>query len=385
LDDIDAIREHLNALDDIDFKHNNKAGGPPLTLAWIAAFVGARKCVAEAVRRGADVEFFANQSTVRRLGLLKRETLLGLLEGGVSPNQEEIIILFLSDFENDLPTSGAIKTLDAIIREIGDLDPSDPDADVARICQSTAFSDAVPDVAETLRMLDGMRGPEAKQLKASITEQLINMARTMGQEILRSLALVSTNAAIFNEVVRRHFRSYRKSRAWLSAAASKARAELQSRLAPMMDLFEDDEDLSNWIDLALARYPIREVILGSDAFFAPRRNDGLDFEKSVAQSLEEAGFHVEATPSSGDQGADVIATSNGLRFAIQCKDYAGQVGNAAVQEVLAAKAFYRTDYAVVCSNGGYTKSAKALAATSNVLLITPELLSDLDKIRMLVE
>jgi restriction system protein len=152
-----------------------------------------------------------------------------------------------------------------------------------------------------------------------------------------------------------------------------------------MDLYEDDEDLSNWIDLALARYPIREVILGSEASFAPRRNDGLDFERSVAQTLEEAGFHVEATPSSGDQGADVIATSNGLRFAIQCKDYAGQVGNAAVQEVLAAKAFYRADYAVVCSNGGYTKSAKALAATSNVLLITPELLSDLDKIRMLVE
>jgi hypothetical protein len=243
----------------------------------------------------------------------------------------------------------------------------------------------VPDAAETLRKLELMRGPEARQLKASITEQLINMAMTMGQEILRSLALVSTNVAIFNEVVRRHFRGYRKSRAWLGAAASRARADLQARLAPTMDLYEDDEDLSNWIDLALARYPIREVILGSEASFAPRRNDGLDFERSVAQSLEEAGFHVEATPSSGDQGADVIATSNGLRFAIQCKDYAGQVGNAAVQEVLAAKAFYRADYAVVCSNGGYTKSAKALAATSNVLLITPELLSDLDKIRMLVE
>ena len=40
-------------------------------------------------------------------------------------------------------------------------------------------------------------------------------------------------------------------RAWLSAAALRARAN-QARLAPSMDVYEDDEDLITWIDLALA-------------------------------------------------------------------------------------------------------------------------------------
>ena len=384
-DDVVAIKECLAALPDVDFKYNNKTGGSSLTLAWIAAFVGARKCLAEAVRRGADIEFFANGSTVRSLGLLKQETLFGLLEGGISPNQKELTILFLSEFENELPKAETIQTLDAIIREIGDLDASDPDALTVRICNSTAFSDLVPNMAEELRKLERMTGPDAKQLKDSITATLVDTATMMSQEILRSLSLIIDNVAVFDEIVKRHFRGYRKSRAWLNAAALRARADLQSRLGPMMGLYEDDENLINWIDLALSRYPIREVIIGSEASFVPRRNDGLEFEKAAAQSLEEAGFHVEVTPSSGDQGADVIAMRNGLRFAIQCKDYVGQVGNAAVQEVLAAKAFYKTDYAVVCSNAGYTKSAKTLAATSSVLLITPELLPDLEKIRLLVE
>lgn len=384
-DDVAAIKEHLDAIPDIDFKYNNQAGGPSLTIAWIAAFLGARKCLAEVVRRGANVEFFANETTVRRLGILKRETLLGLVEGGMSLNQEETIVLFLSDFENEMPKSGTVEALDAIIREIGDLNVGSSKNDIARIRKSRAFHEAIPDLHETIETLQRMRGPEAKKLRADFEEQLFGLATTLSEIIFRSLALVSTNSGIFEEVVKRQFRGYRKSRAWLSEAGKRARTELQTRLAPAMDLYEDDEDLTTWIDLALARYPIREAVLGGDGAVIPKRSNGLDFEKRAAAVLEAAGFMVEPTPTTGDQGADIIATRNGLRFAIQCKDYARQVGNAAVQEILAAKAFYQADYAVVCSPGGYTKSAKALAATSSVLLLSPDLLPELDKMRMLVE
>jgi restriction system protein len=53
---------------------------------------------------------------------------------------------------------------------------------------------------------------------------------------------------------------------------------------------------------------------------------------------------------------------------IQAKRYSKPVGNKAVQEVIAAKAYYRCDEALVISNNSYTKSAKDLAQKVGVSL-----------------
>lgn len=55
---------------------------------------------------------------------------------------------------------------------------------------------------------------------------------------------------------------------------------------------------------------------------------------------------------------------------MQCKLYSSNVGNKAVQEVIAAKGLYSTDYACVFSNAGYTASAKELAESQKVLLLS---------------
>lgn len=80
------------------------------------------------------------------------------------------------------------------------------------------------------------------------------------------------------------------------------------------------------------------------------------------------GYTVKKTSYSGDQGADLIVEKEGLSFAVQCKDSA-RVGNKAVQEVLAAQRFYKTDYAVVVTSGEFTKAARELAATTDAYLI----------------
>jgi restriction system protein len=96
---------------------------------------------------------------------------------------------------------------------------------------------------------------------------------------------------------------------------------------------------------------------------------GVEFEKFVAQNLEDGGWFVTFTSKTGDQGVDLIAERDGVRVAVQCKRSAKPVGNKAVQEVLAGKEFSEASEACVISNQTYTKAARQLAASTGVKLL----------------
>lgn len=98
--------------------------------------------------------------------------------------------------------------------------------------------------------------------------------------------------------------------------------------------------------------------------------DGHAFEAWVAQQMRRHGWHTRVTQGSGDQGLDVIAKFRGKTLGIQCKRYKGSVGNKAVQEAFAGCAHYKLDYAAVLTTGYYTKSARELAKSTGVLLLT---------------
>lgn len=100
--------------------------------------------------------------------------------------------------------------------------------------------------------------------------------------------------------------------------------------------------------------------------------DGIEYEHAVAKSINTFadGWIAEVSKASGDQGLDIMATSdNGTTVAIQAKFYSSPVGNKAVQEVIAARGYYKTDYAAVVSNSSFTKSACDLALVNNVELL----------------
>ena len=69
-------------------------------------------------------------------------------------------------------------------------------------------------------------------------------------------------------------------------------------------------------------------------------------------------------------GVDIVAEIENLKYCIQCKRYSNPVSNKAVQEVYAGKDFYQGTHAVVVSNAGFTKSARDLAKSSGVILIS---------------
>ena len=89
-------------------------------------------------------------------------------------------------------------------------------------------------------------------------------------------------------------------------------------------------------------------------------------------------WEVEDTPTSGDQGVDLIASIEDVRVCIQCKCFAKTVGNKAVQEVAAGMIYWKGTHAVVVAKNGFTKSANNLAESTNVILTSDKELADLE-------
>lgn len=74
-----------------------------------------------------------------------------------------------------------------------------------------------------------------------------------------------------------------------------------------------------------------------------------------------------------------MAYKDGIKYGIQCKCYSSDIGNKAVQEAFAGRTFYNCHVAVVLTNQHFTKSAKELAKSNQVLLWDREKLEDLIK------
>lgn len=104
----------------------------------------------------------------------------------------------------------------------------------------------------------------------------------------------------------------------------------------------------------------------------------LEYEREIANKLKELGFNARVTKASGDQGIDVIADKDGVKFGIQCKKHMHPVSNKAVQEANTGRDFYKCDYAVVVTNAGYTKSARQAANACDVILLNENQLDKLD-------
>lgn len=97
--------------------------------------------------------------------------------------------------------------------------------------------------------------------------------------------------------------------------------------------------------------------------------EGHDFEYFCAKLLKKNGFqNVIVTSGIGDQGIDITAEKEGIKYGIQCKCHSQDIGNRAVQEVYAGKAFYKCHVGIVLTNRYFTKSAKELAENNGIIL-----------------
>lgn len=108
--------------------------------------------------------------------------------------------------------------------------------------------------------------------------------------------------------------------------------------------------------------------------------EGHQFEYYCAELLKRNHFeNVEVTQGSGDHGIDILAEKDGITYAIQCKCYSSNIGNAAVQQAYTGKGFYHKDIAVVLTNRYFTSQAKEEAQALGVKLW------DRDRLNKLIE
>ena len=106
--------------------------------------------------------------------------------------------------------------------------------------------------------------------------------------------------------------------------------------------------------------------------------EGHDFEFWCADLLEDLGFEkVTVTPGSGDQGVDITAEKDDVKFAFQCKCYQSDLGNTPIQEVFTGKTMYKCHVGVVMTNSYFTKSALTAADATGILLWDRDKIADL--------
>jgi restriction system protein len=106
------------------------------------------------------------------------------------------------------------------------------------------------------------------------------------------------------------------------------------------------------------------------------RMSGTGFEEYLAQVLTSQGWRVTRTGKTGDFGNDLLLVREGERVVAQLKRYARPVGIEAVQQAVAACAFYQARKSMVVTNNTFTPAARRLAEVNRCELIDRETLAE---------
>ena len=169
----------------------------------------------------------------------------------------------------------------------------------------------------------------------------------------------------------------------------------EEKLEAKINLYKwllDDKDIEsckNFLDVDLADEAISQEVYDEWMAKAKQKQNGykldtitngFEFEQYIAQLLLNNGFNSAATtPKSGDQGIDVLAERDGVKYAIQCKLYSQPVGNSAVQETCSGRDFYDCQVGIVATSNYFTNSARELASKNKILLWDRDKILEMEK------
>lgn len=100
---------------------------------------------------------------------------------------------------------------------------------------------------------------------------------------------------------------------------------------------------------------------------------GIEFENLTHQLLLKIGFNVEQTKASRDGGIDLIAYSDKPffkgKYIIQCKRYAGTVGEPIIRDLYGVVSNERANKGILITTGNFSNSALDFAKDKNLELI----------------
>ena len=94
-----------------------------------------------------------------------------------------------------------------------------------------------------------------------------------------------------------------------------------------------------------------------------------DFEKLVAELFEAYGHQAQVAGGSSDHGVDVIVESaQGEKWVVQCKRYAGSVGEPVVRDLFGTLQHEQAQRAYLVTTGSFTAQARAWAEGKPITL-----------------
>ena len=100
---------------------------------------------------------------------------------------------------------------------------------------------------------------------------------------------------------------------------------------------------------------------------------GVEFENVCKKLLENMGFSVETTKTTGDGGIDLIAYNSqpllSGKYIIQCKRYAGSVGEPVIRDLYGVITSERANKGILMTSGVFTKQAQLFADGKPIELI----------------
>ena len=100
---------------------------------------------------------------------------------------------------------------------------------------------------------------------------------------------------------------------------------------------------------------------------------GIEFENVCQVLVEKMGFTTQTTKASGDGGIDLIAYNHqpllSGKYIIQCKRYAGSVGEPIIRDLYGVVMSERANKGILMTTGHFTKSAIGFAEGKPIELI----------------
>ena len=97
---------------------------------------------------------------------------------------------------------------------------------------------------------------------------------------------------------------------------------------------------------------------------------GVEFERELGILFRALGYQVESTPTSGDQGIDLILKKSGQTHVVQCKAHKSGVGPSVARELLGSMVAYGARKAILACTGGFTKGVYEFARGKPIRLIS---------------
>lgn len=96
---------------------------------------------------------------------------------------------------------------------------------------------------------------------------------------------------------------------------------------------------------------------------------GKDFERELSNLFSSQGYIVELTPSSGDQGIDIVLRKEGIKIIVQCKAHANPVGPAVVRDLYGTLIASKANSAILASISGFTKGVHNFVKGKRIQLL----------------